>query len=138
MREFNDNFLKSVENEDWDYFANLAMSFVIDFETNCNESKKLKKRLCITKHIIHEHLKDKEYAKSFVNVYLFIALVKLLNNFEMLADKHKIKKTDFVMFLKALLYKIRKEKVFVLKPLERKGEFKKMKDLMDNGLGKTL
>ena len=138
MHELNQEFIKQIEGEDWAYLAKMAISFKLEFETNCSELKKLKKRLGVVKHIVHEHLKDPEYAQAFANTSMFIGLVKTIDDFEAIAERNKMESIEFVVFLKALIQKIKRQKIYALKPLERKVEFKKMKDLIENGLGKTL
>ena len=119
-----------IENESWEDIAHMMHVFHIELEDDHNGTKKLKKELCLVKHILHEHLCDPDRIQ-YVNTSLFITMVKTINKFEKAFDKHNVKKRGFLLFLKAVLNKIKKEKLRVEKPLERKVEFKKMKDLIE-------
>jgi hypothetical protein len=46
-----------------------------------------------------------------------------------------VKKSEFLLFLKLLFYKFKKQKLMAVKPLEKQGEFKKMKEVVENGYG---
>ena len=127
------DFKQMIEVESWDSIAHLAMTFTVDFEADNKETKRLKKEIAIVKHILHEHLKNPDYSDKFVNGSFFITLVRCIDKFELAFDKHKSKQRDFLIFLKAILSRIKKEKLIVHKPIERKTEFKKMKDVVENG-----
>ncbi len=122
-----------IENESWEDIAHMAHVFHIELEGDHNGTKKLKKELCFVKHILHEHLCDQDKIQDFVNTSLFITMVKTIDKFEKAFDKHDIKRREFLLFLKAILDKLKKEKLMVEKPMERKVEFKRMKGLMENG-----
>ncbi|MEK6982005.1 MAG: hypothetical protein AABX38_03680 [Candidatus Micrarchaeota archaeon] len=138
MQEFNDEFLLIVENENWVALANLTLSFKINIHENGFESRRLKKKLTHIRYLLHENLKNYENASSFYKARLFVAMVKAIKSIEDDFNKNKIEKREFLNFLKVVLHKLKKERLKIEKPFERKFEFKKMKDAIENGLGKTI
>lgn len=138
MEEFNEEFLRIVENENWVALANLTLSFKINVDEKGFESRRLKKKLIHVRYILHENLKNYENASSFYRARLFVALVKSVKSIEDDFNKHNIEKREFLNFLKVVLHKLRKERLLIEKPFERKFEFKKMKDAIENGLGKNI
>lgn len=123
---------KPIEEDNWDSIAHMAMTFNVEFEQENKETKKLKKEIAIVKHILYEHLKDPEQSGKFINGSFFITLVRCIDKFEHAFEKHKSREKSFVIFLKALLKRIKTEKILVHKPAERAVEFKKMKDVVEN------
>ncbi len=126
-------FEKMVAEESWESLARLAMTFTIEFEQESKETKKLKKEMSVVKHVLREHLTNPEYSGRFVNGTFFITLTRYIGKLEIAIDKHGSKQTDLLIFLKALLNRIKTEKISVQKPIERLDEFKKMTDVVENG-----
>ncbi len=126
---------KQIENESWEYIAHLAHSFHIELDSDDNGAKRLKKELCFVKHILHEHLCNPDRIENFLTTSLFVKMVETIDKFEKSFEKKNIKRTEFISFLKAVLNKIKKERLRAEKPLERKVEFKKMKYISENGHG---
>ncbi len=131
---FDEEFKKTVINESWDSIAQMAASFQIELDSDNKQARKLKKELSVVKHIVSEHL-SKEGAERFITPALLVRLIEAIEHFESAFEKHNIKRKDFLIFLKALLFKIKKEKLYVGKPLERQIAFKKMKYMLENGNG---
>lgn len=128
-----DNIQKQIDEGSWEEIAHMAHAFHIELENDSNGTKKLKKELCFVRHILHEHLCNPDSIESFVSTALFVKMVGIIDRFEKACDKHNVKKREFLLFLKAVLKKIKKERLRAEKPLERKVEFKKMKDMIENG-----
>jgi len=128
-----DSIQKRIEEQSWEDIAHMAHTIHIELESECNGTKKLKKEVCLVKHILHEHLCNADNVSDFLNASLFITMVKTIDKFEKAFDKHDIKRREFLLFLKAVLNKLKKEKLRVEKPMERKFEFKKMKGVVENG-----
>ena len=134
MQEFTDEFIEMIENEPWDSVARIAMTFDTEFEINGNETRKVGKEVSLIKHIIQGSLSsESKDMKKFINWTFFVSLVKTIEKLEASFKENKIKNKDFIIFLKGLLNKIKKESLYSEKPFEKIGEFKKMKDKMDNG-----
>ncbi len=127
------DFEKMVAQESWESLAHLATTFTMEFEKETKETKKLKKEIAFVKHILYEHLKNPDYSERFVNGTFFITLVRCISKLETAVEKHGSRHTDFLVFLKALLNRIKNEKISVQKPIERIAEFQKMKDVVENG-----
>ena len=131
--DINNGDSMQIENESWEYIAHLAHTFHIELDSDDNGSRKLKKELCLVKHILHEHLCDPDHLDAFVNTSLFVKLVEAIDKFEKAFDKKNIRRREFLSFLKAVLSKIKKEKLKAAKPLERKIEWIRLKDAIENG-----
>ncbi len=131
---FDEELKKRVEGESWEYIAQLGSLFVIEFDTDTKVTRKLKKELSVIKHIICGHLNNGG-AERFITPALFVRLVQAILKFEKDFEKHNIRRKEFLVFLRALLHKLKKEKLHASKPLEREMTFKKMKDIMENGNG---
>ena len=124
---------KQLESESWEDIPRLAHSFHIELDSDSNSTKKLKKELCLVKHILHEHLCNPDNLDSFLNTSLFIKMVEAVDKFEKAFDKNNLRRREFLLFLNAVLGKIRKEKLKAEKPLQRKLELTRLKDAIENG-----
>ena len=134
MQEFTDEFMEMIEAEPWDSLARIAITFDTEFELTCMETKRLGKEIFLIKHIIHGKLSyENTDRKKFINWPFFVSLVKTIGKLEKSYEKNKIKNRNFIIFLKGLLKKIKKESLYVEKPFEKIKELKKMKDKMENG-----
>ncbi len=129
---------KRIEDESWEYISHLAHSFHIELDSEDVGAKKLKKELCFVKHILHEHLCNPDDIENFLTTSLFVKMVEAIDKFEKTFDKKNIGRREFLFFLKAVLAKIRKEKLKAKKSLERKIELRKLKDAIENGHNKAL
>ncbi|MBN2478485.1 hypothetical protein JXB01_04310 [Candidatus Micrarchaeota archaeon] len=125
-------FEKQVEESEWDSIAEMAKTFQIEFEEETTEVKKLKKKIKMTKRLLYEHLKNPEDAEKTVkNPAFFTGLVKTVEEFEKHLDKHKTSRKELLIFLKALLARVRKEKLKVHKTMQIKKDFQRMKKAGD-------
>ena len=70
-----------------------------------------------------------------MDMSFFIASFKTIKKIEREFDTRKVKKREFLIFLKLLFYKFQKQKLKVKKPLATIAEFKKMKGVVENGHG---
>ncbi|HIH23281.1 TPA: hypothetical protein HA238_06140 [Candidatus Micrarchaeota archaeon] len=131
MHTLSEEFKKSFENESWDSIAHMALTFQIELDEEDKHQKRLKKELGMLKHVLHHHLKDQEAAARNLNITFFVRLHKTIARLEKAFDRHDVKRREFLVFLKAILHKLRNTRFMVFKTLERKNEFGKMKGLMD-------
>ncbi|MBI2079366.1 hypothetical protein HYT84_01265 [Candidatus Micrarchaeota archaeon] len=127
MTGLSEAFKERIEGESWDSIAQMALHFQVDIESDDNKVRRLRKEVGMIKHILHEHLKTPENAEKTLNAAFFVRLVKTITKLEKAAEKHRAERTGFLMFLKAVLHKLKRERLFVFKTLERKDEFKRMK-----------
>jgi len=117
------------EGESWDAIAQMAMGFQIELSREDPQTAKIRKELAMIKHILHENMKSPDSAQKFANAAFFVRMYKTLQRLEKEFDKHGLERAEFLMFLEAVLHKIRNERLIVQKPLERKNEFKRLKDV---------
>lgn len=127
--ELEERMKTKVEEESWDTIATLALSFEIELEKENKELQKVKKEMQIIKHILYEHLQNPEDAKKFITTNFFVKLVKTLEKLEKVLKKYEIERSEFLVFLRMLVFKMRKERLIVFKKLERKTEFDSKKPL---------
>lgn len=127
MAELSEDFKRRIEEESWDSVAQMALGFQINITNNSKECRRLSKQLGMVKHLIHEHLRKAEDVDKFLNASFFVRLVKTLDSMEKSLKKYNIEKSEFLIFLKAVLHKLKKERLVVSKTLERKNEFRKLK-----------
>lgn len=118
-----------LESENWDTVARMALSFQIEFEKEDKHTAKLKKEMTLLKHILYENMKTPEMAEKYLNAAFFVRMHQTLARLEKSFDRNNLERTEFIVFLHALMHKLRREKLIVYKQLERKNEFTRMKDL---------
>jgi hypothetical protein len=58
-----------------------------------------------------------------------VRLYKTIDKLERSFKRYELERTEFLVFLHAVLHRIKREKLQVHKPLERKNEFRKLKDV---------
>jgi len=129
MSGLSEAFKSHLDSESWDAIAQMALGFQIELSREDKETHRLRKELTMVKHILYESIRTPESAHKLVNAAFFVRLYKDVARFEKTFDKHKIERIGFLMFLQAVLGKLRKERLVVHKPIERKNEFKMMKDV---------
>ncbi|MFH2106818.1 MAG: hypothetical protein ABII22_06160 [Candidatus Micrarchaeota archaeon] len=122
-----------LERETWESLAHLALVFSVEFEKDDHQTRKIKKEVDILKRVIHGHLSTNSVSSQYLNAVFFVNLNKTIKKLEHAFEKNKVKRSDFLIFLKALTNKIRKEKLYVDKPFERVKEFGKLKFISENG-----
>lgn len=124
------DYSKRVESETWSSLAHMASTFKINVKENGCESRKLKKELELLKHILHQQLKHHDESGGFNSAFL-VGMFKTIRRFENSFEKLGIIDRAFILFLKALLHKAKKQRLIVVKPMERVFEFKKIKTMRD-------
>ena len=122
-----------LEREPLQSLAQYALTFSVDFEKDTFETRKLQKEIEITKRIIHSHFTSPSSASNHLNTVFFVTLTKTIRRLEKAFITHRALRSDFLIFLKALADRIRKEKLAVDKPFERTREFRKLKPISENG-----
>ncbi len=123
-------YSKRIESETWSSLAHMASTFKIDIKENGRENKKLKKELEMLKHILHSQLKQRDEDGGFNSAFL-VGMFRTTRNVENSFEKAGLADRSFLLFLKALLHKAKKERFTVVKPMERVFEFKKIKMMRD-------
>lgn len=127
--ELNETIKRKVEEESWDTLARLALSFEIEIENKNQEVQRIKKEMQIIKHILYEHLQHPEDSKKFLTTNFFVRLVKTFNRLEKILMKYEQDRSEFLLFLRALIFKMKKERLVVFKTLERRSVFDSRKPM---------
>lgn len=124
-------FEKYVDDSSWEDIAKMARTYSLEFAKEDAEVKRLKKQVRMTKELLYTYLKGED-KKVIKKATFFRGLVKSIEHFEKSLGKHSAKKAEFVIFLRALLNKIKKEKLVVFKTMERRKGFEKLKEVGDD------
>ncbi|MFA5049615.1 MAG: hypothetical protein WC309_04255 [Candidatus Paceibacterota bacterium] len=128
MTNLESRFKKYVQESSWDDIAEMAKTYSIEFKQENNEITRIKKQIKLTKELIHGYLTDENSQEFVKRGSFFVGLVKSIELLEKNIEKHEAKGSEFLFFLRALLEKIKKEKLVVEKPLKKKKDFERLKD----------
>jgi hypothetical protein len=123
--------LQLLKEENWEAIAHTLITFDIQLDTNGSDGRKLKKELGFIKNVLYAHIKNRE-PESTINISFFVGAVKTIKRLERKFERNNEKRTEFLVFLKLLLEKIKKQRVYVKKTMEIRTEFKKMKGVVEN------
>ncbi len=121
-------FKEYVQNSSWEDVAQMAKTYSIEFEKENDEIKRIRKQIKLTKELIYHYLSDENSKEYIKKGSFFIGLVKSIDLLEKGIEKNEAKKSEFLFFLRALLEKIKKEKLDVERPLKKKKDFERLKD----------
>lgn len=120
--------------ENWDYLAQMAHSFELELEQGEKETAKLQKELQMIKRIIHAHLSNGTAITKFLSAKFVIKLYRTIEKLDKKITTHTQQHKEFLLFLRALLNKMKQEKLVVYKTLEKAVEFRKHKGFGDTFL----
>ncbi len=123
-------FKLQLDSESWDSIARMALNFQVELSKEDKNAVRLRKKLAIIKHLLHTTMKDPEMADKTMSAAFFVNLFRTVESLELEFEQQKLRKNEFLFFLNALLQKVKSEKLVVHKVLERKNEFKRMKDMV--------
>ena len=120
-----------VENESWDSLAKKLISLPVDFDNGDAKGRKVRKQMEALKHALYTQMMSFNGNQS-IETSFFVASVKAFSGIEKRLETNGKKNSQFVMFLKLILGKIKKQKLLVKKPLEVRNEFSKMKEVVED------
>jgi len=120
-----------VENESWDSLAKMLISLPVDFDNGDAKGRKVRKQMEALKHALYTQMMSFNGNQS-VETSFFVASVKAFSGIEKKLEANGVKNSQFVMFLKLILGKIKKQKLLIKKPLEVRNEFSKMKEVVED------
>jgi len=120
-----------VENESWDSLAKMLISMPVDFGNGDAKGRKVRKQMEALKHALYTQMMSFNGNQS-IETSFFVASVKAFAGIEKRLETNGVKNSQFVMFLKLILGKIKKQKLLVKKPREVRNEFSKMKEVVEN------
>jgi hypothetical protein len=118
-----------LENESWDSIAQMAIAFQIELSGESRHAARLRKEMALIKHLLYENIKTPELAERNLDADFYVRLYKTIDKLERSFKRYELERTEFLVFLHAVLHRIKREKLQVHKPLERKNEFRKLKDV---------
>lgn len=124
----------SMAAAEWDSIAFALKKVNMKIDGNDAGAKKLRAQIGMIRMIMHDEIIEWN-GNNTIDLSFFIASFKTIQKLEKEFEKRGIKKSEFLLFLKLLFYKFKKQKIQVVKPLEKIGEFKKMKGVVENGYG---
>ena len=120
----------SLADAEWEEIANAIQK--VDSGLTGPKTRKLRTRIGMVKILLSQQLLTLNGTNS-IDMSLFISSFKTTERIEREFETHRIKKREFLVVLRLLLSKMKKQKLKVKKPLEVIGEFGKMKGVVENG-----
>jgi hypothetical protein len=125
------NLSQIIEDEDWDSLALALISMPVDIKKDNPKLRRIAKELEISKHVIYDHLKQMN-GNNTIDTSIYVGLVKSIGTIEKKLDANGVKNSQFIMFLKLLLEKFKKQKLSVKKPMEIREKFGKLKEVVED------
>ncbi len=124
------NLVRDLASEDWRTLANLMLS--LDSGVNGRkDARKLKKKIGMVRNLFYAYLTD-GIVKERLNLSFLVGSIKTTENLEKDFDRHGVAEREFLIFLRMLIYKFEKQKVYADKPMEKRIEIGKLKGAIDN------
>ena len=120
-----------VEHESWGSLAHLTMKFKLELDMHNPKTKKVKKELEFVRHLIADHLKKIDNDEMYPTAAFYVQISKTVQRAELALQNNGVKNKDFLLFLKLILHKLKKEKLVVYKHKERQEELDYMKGLLE-------
>ncbi len=124
----------SLAEAEWETLAYTLKTISSGIEGNDAASKKLRAQLGLIRMLMYEEIRQWN-GNGFIDLSYLMASLKTMRKIEKEFDARKQKNTQFLIFLKLLIYKFEKQKIRVKKPLAMRGEFGRMKGVVENGHG---
>jgi hypothetical protein len=119
---------------EWETLAHALKTISSGIEGNDASAKRLRAQLGLVRMLLYNEIKNWN-GSGYIDLSYFIAAFKTVRTVEKEFDARGVKKREFLIFLKLLLYKFEKQKIKVKKPLETIAEFGKMKGVVEDGHG---
>ncbi len=129
--DLNSGLKKRVEEEDWDYLAHMAHTFELEFETEDKEDSRLMTELQMVRKVVHAYLSTEKGREKFLSTKFLVKMHKTIRKLEKKVAQQKMRRGEFLTFLRALMHKMKQEKLVVYKTLEKTREFQKHKGFGD-------
>ncbi len=129
--DLHSDLLEKAGDKSWEEIALIARDLEIKIDHDDEEARKLEKKMQVIKQVLYETMEDPERMKQMSSKF-YVRLTKILQEMEDKLKDYRIEKHEFIVFLKILLSKLRKEKLVVTHKLDRKMEFGKHKGDVDS------
>lgn len=121
-----------VEHESWGSLAYMMQNFELELDMQNPKAKKVKKELEMVRKILHEELNRMEEYQTTPSAAFFVQISKTIERADKGLENNGVKNNAFLLFLKLILHKLKKQQLIVFKPEDRQQEFHKMKDLTED------
>ncbi len=116
------DLLEKVGDKSWEEIALIAKDLEVKIEHDDIEARQLEKKMQVIKQVLYETMNDPERMKH-VSSKFYVRLTKLMDEMENKLKKYRAERQEFVVFLRIILTKLKKEKLVVTHKLDRKMEF---------------
>lgn len=120
-----------IDKEDWDALARMLISMRIDLGKKDRKLLRLSKEMQIIKHVLYEQLLTFNGSQT-IDLSFFVGTLKTVLRIEKELEEKGIANNEFLIFMKLLLEKFKKQKISVKKPLEMQTEFGKLKGVVED------
>lgn len=118
--------LEKAGDKSWEEIALIARDLEVRIENDDEEARKLEKKLRVIKQVLYETMQDPQRMKHLSSKF-YVRLTGVMEEMEEKLKRYRAEEQEFVLFLKILLSKLRKEGLVVTHRLDRKMEFVKHK-----------
>ncbi len=108
------DIIKNIANEDWDYLGEFIRMFEFKIKKESEENRKLKKEVEMIKKYLSTLLSEKNKEK-IINAEMLVKTYKTIKKLEKKIDYYDSEYNQFIMVLKAIYEKLKKEKLIVHK-----------------------
>lgn len=129
--DFHSELKKRIVEEDWSYLAHMAHAFELEIESKSDETNRLQKELQMIRKVVHAYLSHEEGRDKFISPKFLVKMHHTIRKLEKKIAHHRHMHGEFLTFLRALMHKMKQEKLVVYKTLEKTREFQKHKGFGD-------
>lgn len=120
------DLLNKVGDKSWEEIALIARDLEVKIEHEDEEARQLEKKMQVIKQVLYETMHDPERMKHLSSKF-YVRLNKLMDEMEGKLKKYRADRQEFVVFIRIILTKLKKEKLVVTHKLDRRVEFGKHK-----------
>ncbi|MBD3397818.1 hypothetical protein GF412_01640 [Candidatus Micrarchaeota archaeon] len=120
------DLLNKVGDKSWEEIALIARDLEVKIEHEDEEARQLEKKMQVIKQVLYETMNDPDRMKHLSSKF-YVRLNKLMDEMEGKLKKYRADRQEFVVFIRILLTKLKKEKLVVTHKLDRRVEFGKHK-----------
>ena len=120
------DLLDKVGDKSWEEIALIARDLEVKIDHDDEGAKQLEKKMQVIKQVLYETMNDSERMKHLSSKF-YVRINTLLVDMDSKLKKYRAERQEFVVFLRIILAKLKKEKLIVTHKLDRKMEFGKHK-----------
>ncbi|MCP4648033.1 MAG: hypothetical protein GY852_09940 [bacterium] len=120
------DLLKKVGDKSWEEIALIARDLEVKIEHEDDDARQLEKKMQVIKQVLYETMNDPDRMKHLSSKF-YVRLNKLMEEMDSKLVKYRADRQEFVVFLRIILTKLKKEKLVVTHKLDRRVEFGKHK-----------